>query len=301
MPPWAVRALLSVGSLLRLHPAAGVVRPPGNARCRLLSALTGAAAFPSALSFGISDVLARCSRASSPLVPQLGHRLREVHEDPPIINDAIVHLEVCLLAVLHVLKGDERILQRVSGLPVADNLAAFDWPETREDQLQVSVLGDRIQLGDEEVGVGRCDVGVWQVVQQLKRRGLAPGKCLRHAFLQLCFVLLVLDFLEYFIFDDLRRLRWNQWLQAIRVREWVIKDLGVPDSDVLVRSVVLINHARVHLVQYFQAFCDSSKDCVLAIEVLHSLTECHVKLRAIFVGFLVRHGNCALRIMLQPW
>mmetsp|Transcript_50335 Transcript_50335/g.113107 ORF Transcript_50335/g.113107 Transcript_50335/m.113107 type:complete len:265 (-) Transcript_50335:242-1036(-) len=210
-----------------------------------------------------------------------------------------MHLEVCLLAVLHVLEGDEGVLQRIPGLPVTDDLTALDWPKAREDELEVTILRHRVQLGYEEVVVGRRDVGVRQVVQQLQRRRLTLGQGLCHALLQLALVLLVLDLLELLVLDDLWGLRRNQLLQTVWIWKWIFKDLGVPDPDVLEGCALLIHHRLVDLVQHVEALGDNAEYRVLAIQVLHAVAECEVELRAVLVGLLVCHSDGALDIVLE--
>ena len=57
--------------------------------------------------------------------------------DAAVINEAVVHLEVGLLARALAVKAQEGVVERVAGLVVPDDVAGGDRAEAREDDLQV--------------------------------------------------------------------------------------------------------------------------------------------------------------------
>lgn len=97
-------------------------------------------------------------------VPKLGDGLREVTVNPPLIDQHIIHACVRLNARLLTLILNECILQRVTGFPVADDLAGGDGAEAREDEFEVMRLRHRVELAHEEHVLRRLDVGVRQVL-----------------------------------------------------------------------------------------------------------------------------------------
>jgi hypothetical protein len=88
------------------------------------------------LLFEVVDASETSSLASSllvrsvpPIVGNPGHTLREVDMNAVVIDQDIVHLEICSLAGLLVCVFDEGILQAVACGLVSDNLAAYYFPE----------------------------------------------------------------------------------------------------------------------------------------------------------------------------
>lgn len=63
--------------------------------------------------------------------------MRMNHLDAPVINQAIVHLEVGLLAGLVRVKAQECVAQGVSSLPVLDDVTRCDVAKSGEDDLQI--------------------------------------------------------------------------------------------------------------------------------------------------------------------
>ena len=124
-----------------------------------------AAAFAAAMAGGI---VARHRFLPSRLIPQLGDGLREVNLDSSVVYERSVHLEVCLRTRFDFLELDERIIERVARLIIANDRAFLDSAEAREDQLEVFVLRDRVELADEEHILGRRQVGVRQIAKHLE-------------------------------------------------------------------------------------------------------------------------------------
>lgn len=117
--------------------------------------------------------------------------LRKVDVDAPVVDEDVVHLEVRALGILAVPELDKRILQRVLGLLIPDDLATEDLSKPRKDQLEVLARRDGVQLAHEEDVLGRCHVGKGQVADHLEREGLRarvalaslPGEFVRVAVL----------------------------------------------------------------------------------------------------------------------
>jgi len=77
------------------------------------------------------------------------YRLREVDPYPPVVDQYVLHLEVSLLGVLTLVKLYERVLERITGLFVADDLATHDDSKPREDELEVFVCCDWVEFAYE--------------------------------------------------------------------------------------------------------------------------------------------------------
>lgn len=116
----------------------------------------------------------RLARSQQEAVPQLADGLREIHLHATVVDEHVVHLLVGLHARRGGLELDERVVERVPGLVVADYLAGLDGPESREDQLEVLVGSYWVQLGDEQHLLGRLHVCVREVPGHLQhdRAGL---------------------------------------------------------------------------------------------------------------------------------
>lgn len=99
---------------------------------------------------------------------QLRDRLREIHLDPSIIDCDIVHLQVSLFAGLGALELDEAVLQGLACLPISDHFDALYRSEAGEDELEVSLLGNRIELADEKDILGRLDAGIRKLTDHLQ-------------------------------------------------------------------------------------------------------------------------------------
>lgn len=93
--------------------------------------------------------------------------------DAAVIDEDVVHFEVSALGILALLELDERILQRITRLLVADDFAAEDLAKAGEDELEVFACRDGVELADEEDVLGRGDVGEGQVADHLEREGLS--------------------------------------------------------------------------------------------------------------------------------
>ena len=74
-----------------------------------------------------------------------------------------------LLCLLALVKLDERVLQRISGLLVADHLTTHDCPEAGEYELEVFVASDGVQLAHEQDVLWRPDVREGEVADHLER------------------------------------------------------------------------------------------------------------------------------------
>eukprot|EP00613_Pedinella_sp_CCMP2098_P003636 CAMPEP_0171636356 /NCGR_PEP_ID=MMETSP0990-20121206/27353_1 /TAXON_ID=483369 /ORGANISM="non described non described, Strain CCMP2098" /LENGTH=316 /DNA_ID=CAMNT_0012208455 /DNA_START=252 /DNA_END=1200 /DNA_ORIENTATION=- len=107
-------------------------------------------------------------------VPQLGHGLRKVHLDSPVVDEDSVHLAVRFLARFQLLELNERVVQAVPRHIVSNDVALHDLAEPAEDQLEIFVTRHRVQFGDEQRIFGSPGLGVWQVPKHLQHRGPAP-------------------------------------------------------------------------------------------------------------------------------
>lgn len=101
--------------------------------------------------------------------------LGEVHPNPPIIHQHILHLEVRALGVVLLVKLDERILQRIARLLILDHFARENLAKARKDELQIVAASHRVELTHEEDVFGRANFGKWQIADHLEREGCSIG------------------------------------------------------------------------------------------------------------------------------
>jgi len=97
----------------------------------------------------------------SECIPKFRNWLRKVNMDPAFIYKHPIHLIVGLLTGSLGLKLDEGILKWVACFPISDDLTALDGAEPGEYQLQIVLLGDRIQLTDKKHILGGFYVSIW--------------------------------------------------------------------------------------------------------------------------------------------
>jgi hypothetical protein len=67
----------------------------------------------------------------------LGDRLGEIHMNPPVVYQHVVHLEVGLLTLLRLVELDEGVLKRSFRPTIAYHFAANDLAKSRENHLEV--------------------------------------------------------------------------------------------------------------------------------------------------------------------
>ena len=99
------------------------------------------------------------------LVPQFGDTVAEVNFYPALVHEDVVHPTVRHNALVFGLELHKRELQRISGLPVSDDLAGEHLAETRENNLEVFALSHWVEFADEQDVLWRFDIGLRQVVQ----------------------------------------------------------------------------------------------------------------------------------------
>jgi hypothetical protein len=68
---------------------------------------------------------------------------------PPIINESILHLEVCFFTACYIFILNECILERLPSLPIPHNITGLDGSELREYDLQVLLLRHRVEFAYE--------------------------------------------------------------------------------------------------------------------------------------------------------
>ena len=88
--------------------------------------------------------------------------------DPPFINEHSIHFEVSFDTSLLCLVLDERVLQRVLGLPVSHYLTLLDWTKPRENHLQIMLLSNWVQFANKQSALRRICFGIRKVINYLK-------------------------------------------------------------------------------------------------------------------------------------
>lgn len=66
-----------------------------------------------------------------------------------------------LFGVLTLVKFNERVLERIAGLFVSDDLTAHDWAKTRENKLEIIISCYRVELAHKKDVLWRSHVGKW--------------------------------------------------------------------------------------------------------------------------------------------
>lgn len=171
------------------------------------------------------------------------------------------------------LELDEGILQRVAGDFVADDFASFDSSEAAEDDLKVVIGCDRVQLADEQNVFRWRNVGVRNVTDNLQNRRSSLRLAILQHLLNFSFGL-ALRVIDVFIRSD------SPVSQAFRCRRWasagltessgvgvgIFKDNRVSDSDVFVRSVLVVDDRLVQHSYDFMSLNNLANHAVKAIE-----------------------------------
>ena len=108
------------------------------------------------------------------------HRLREVNVDSTVVDQNIIHFEICVFARFLLIEFNECILQGVTGSFVTNHLTVFDFSKAAEDDLQIVVSCDRVKFTNKENIFGRCNVSIGNVANNLQY----CCTCFRFTFLQ---------------------------------------------------------------------------------------------------------------------
>jgi hypothetical protein len=66
-----------------------------------------------------------------------------------VVNQDTLHFKVGLLTIFLLLKLYEGVLQAVAGSSVSNDLARQNLPKPTEDEVQVLILGNRIEFANE--------------------------------------------------------------------------------------------------------------------------------------------------------
>ena len=80
------------------------------------------------------------------LIPQLSHRIGKVDFNAPFVDKDPIHFRIRQNALVFFFEFHERVLERVTGLPVSDDLAGLDFAKPGKYDLQVVLLCHRVQL-----------------------------------------------------------------------------------------------------------------------------------------------------------
>lgn len=98
----------------------------------------------------------------------------------PVVNEHVIHFEIGRFAVLLILELNEGVAQRVARLAVSNYLATSDGPESREDKLEVFVGRDRVELANEQNVLGRLNIRVRNIADDLEQLGARLSFALLH-------------------------------------------------------------------------------------------------------------------------
>jgi len=122
------------------------------------------------------------------LAPQVVHALAEVHVNPPVVNQHVVHLQIRRLCRLVGVKGHKRVAERVARLVIADDVALRDFPEAAENDFKVLIRRHGIELAHKQLVIRWLRICLWQVTNHLQDN--SSGFCLlaRQLLLNLCWV-----------------------------------------------------------------------------------------------------------------
>mmetsp|Transcript_18843 Transcript_18843/g.47356 ORF Transcript_18843/g.47356 Transcript_18843/m.47356 type:complete len:302 (-) Transcript_18843:727-1632(-) len=107
------------------------------------------------------------SFSSAKIVPQFRYTLRKVHLDTPIVNQAIVHLKIRILACFLSFKLNEPVAERIPRFLVFDYIC-LALAKTGEDQVQVTAPSHFVQLADKQNMVGRFHIRIWQITDHFE-------------------------------------------------------------------------------------------------------------------------------------
>jgi hypothetical protein len=129
----------------------------------------------------------------SPHVAELADALGKVDVNSSVVNQNILHLEVCCLARCLILVFDECILETVACLLIPDDFTAQDFTEPAKNEFQVLIPSDRVQLADEQDVLGRFHFGKRQITHHLQSQGLCLRLPVASSFFQLLLINIVIS------------------------------------------------------------------------------------------------------------
>lgn len=140
-----------------------------------------------------------------------------------IIDEDTIHFQVSLLTILLVGVLDECILQAVTCSLVPDHLAAKNLAESREYELQILVLRNRVQFSYKEHVLRWCDLGKRKIANHLKRERLCARLSLSADLLQCLWIILLFKIL---IVRDTNcgklRSGWHRAFGRLHESRWVV-------------------------------------------------------------------------------
>lgn len=106
---------------------------------------------------------------------QSADTLREVDPDPAIVDEDVLHFEICALGVVLFVKLDEGILQRIACLLVSDHFTRKNLAEARKDKLEIVAARYGIELTDEQDVLWWSNVCERQIADHLERESGGVG------------------------------------------------------------------------------------------------------------------------------
>lgn len=94
---------------------------------------------------------------------QFWNTLRKINLYSPLINEDIIHFEICFLASRRILKLYKAILETLSCFPIPYYLYTFYWAKTWKNDLKISLLCNWVQFAYKENIFRWFNVGIWKI------------------------------------------------------------------------------------------------------------------------------------------